>query len=65
MGTQIRYLQKLINDAGAYTERLTEDGKYGSKTLAAFKEVWNDSISGNGTITEAQYDEIVKKSYVK
>ncbi|MBO7469694.1 MAG: hypothetical protein J6T81_06145 [Bacteroidales bacterium] len=65
MGAQIRYLQKLINDSGAYNEKLDEDGKYGAKTLAAFKYVWANSISGNGTITEAQYDEIIKKSYNK
>ena len=64
-GYQIKYLQKLINDANAYSEKLAEDGKYGPKTLAAFREVWGGMINGNGTITKDQYEEIVKKAYVK
>ena len=54
MGTQIRYLQSLINEADAYEKKLTEDGKYGPETLKAFKAVWGKMMSGNGTVTEAQ-----------
>ena len=65
MGNQIKVLQGLINKADAYTEKLDEDGKYGSKTLAAFKSVWSNLMAGNGTITEAQYNQIIEKSYIK
>lgn len=64
-GYQIKYLQNLINEADAYTEKLPEDGKYGPKTLAAFKAVYANNIASNGQINETQYDEIVKKYYIK
>lgn len=65
MGNQIKVLQGLINKADAYTEKLDEDGKYGSKTLAAFRSVWSNMMAGNGTIAEAQYNQIIEKSYIK
>lgn len=64
-GTQIRYLQKVLNDSG-YEPRLEEDGKYGPKTLEAFKSEFADEYVGkDGSISKSQYTGIVSKYYVK
>lgn len=61
MGTQIQFLQKLYNNNNSGGTALATDGKYGTKTLGAFKGFFGDMINANGTITEAQYDKIIEK----
>lgn len=65
MGTQIQFLQKLYNENLTTGTPLATDGKYGPKTLGAFLGFFGNEIASNGVITEAQYDQIVKKHFTK
>lgn len=61
MGTQIQFLQQIYNDNLTSGTPLATDGKYGPKTLGAFLGYFGNEIASNGVITEAQYDQIIKK----
>lgn len=61
MGTQIKFLQQIYNDNLTSGTPLATDGKYGPKTLGAFLGYFGNEIASNGVITEAQYDQIIKK----
>lgn len=61
MGSQIKTLQMIYNANNKSGSPLDVDGKYGPKSLGAFKGFFYDMISSNGTIQKAQYEEILKK----
>lgn len=61
MGSQIKTLQMIYNANNTSGTPLDVDGKYGSKTLGAFLGFFYDMIASNGTISESQYNEILKK----
>lgn len=61
MGSQIKTLQMIYNANNKSGTPLDVDGKYGSKTLGAFLGFFYDMIASNGTISESQYNEILKK----
>lgn len=61
MGAQIKKLQEINNANNTYNEPLDVDGKYGPKSLEAFKNEFWDNIADNGTISKSQYEQILKK----
>ena len=61
MGSQIKTLQMIYNANNTSGTPLDVDGKYGSKTLGAFLGFFYDMIASNGTISESQYEQILKK----
>ena len=61
MGSQIKTLQMIYNANNTSGTPLDVDGKYGSRTLGAFLGFFYDMIASNGTISESQYNEILKK----
>lgn len=61
MGSQIKTLQMIYNANNISGTPLDVDGKYGSRTLGAFLGFFYDMIASNGTISESQYNEILKK----
>lgn len=61
MGSQIKTLQMIYNANNKSGSPLDVDGKYGPKTLGAFLGFYYDMIASNGTISEGQYEQILKK----
>lgn len=60
-GKQIATLQAIYNANSTNGSYVTVDGAYGAKTLGAFKGFFYDMIASNGTISQAQYEQIVNK----
>ena len=61
MGSQIKTLQMIYNANNKSGSPLDVDGKYGPKSLGAFLGFYYDMIATNGQITQAQYEQILKK----
>ena len=61
MGSQIKTLQMIYNKNNTNGTPLDVDGKYGPKSLGAFLGFFYDMIASNGTIMEAQYNQILQK----
>lgn len=61
MGAQIKKLQEINNANNTTDEPLVVDGKYGPKSLAAFRNTFANDIASNGTVAKSQYEQILSK----